>query len=69
MKYYSSIFFIASIGFNFWQRQYIHKQFYFMSIGCSLLTGMVFGCVKTSWFYVEQMDKLGEEYELSRMIK
>jgi hypothetical protein len=38
-------------------------------LGVSVLAGTIFGCVKTSWFYVEQMDKLGEEYELSRMMK
>ena len=25
--------------------------------------------VKTSWYFVEQMDRLGEEYELSRIVK
>ena len=30
---------------------------------------MIFAAVKTSWYYVEQMDKLGSDYELSRMMK
>ena len=31
--------------------------------------GSVAAMLKTSWYAVEQMDKLGEEYELSRIVK
>ena len=31
--------------------------------------GVFFAGVRTAWFYVEQMDKLGQEYELSRVVK
>lgn len=30
---------------------------------------MTYGSIKTGWFFVERLDKLGKEYELSRMIK
>ena len=33
------------------------------------MVGSLAACVKTSWYYVDQMDQLGEEYELSRAMK
>ena len=31
--------------------------------------GFCFAAARTSWYYVESLDKLGEQYELSRMVK
>ena len=68
-KYYCSIFLSTTMAFNYWQRQFVPRKFYLFSFTVSLFTGFLFSTVKTSWFYVQQMDKLGQEYELSRMMK
>ena len=69
ITYYTSGLLAATMGFNFWQRQYVPRKFYVFSIFSSMMAGTMLGCVKTSWYYVEQMDKLGQEYELSRVMK
>ena len=69
MKYYTAIFLSASMAFNFWQRRFVPRKFYLFSFGVSCFAGTVFATAKTSWYYVEMMDKLGQEYELSRMMK
>ena len=58
-KYYCSIFGVATIGFNFWQRQYVPRKFYAFSFSVAMLTGMIFAGVKTGWYFVEQLDQLG----------
>ena len=69
LKYYTSIFLTGCLGFNYWQRQYVPRKFYFFSFCISCSMGALFSSVKTAWYFVEQMDRLGQEYELSRMIK
>ena len=69
IKCYSFFSLLGFLSFNYWQRQYVPRRFYLLSIGISMAAGTFAGCLKTSWYYVEQMDKLGEEYELSRSIK
>jgi hypothetical protein len=34
-----------------------------------LVTGATYGTIRTSWYFVNQLDKLGRDYEISRMIK
>ena len=68
-KYYTSIFVALSLGFNYWQRSFVPRKFYLYTFGMNLLIGGMFASVKTSWYLVEQMDKLGSNYELSRMMK
>ena len=60
---------MGALGFNYWQRQYVPRKFYFFSFIVSGGMGALFAWVKTGWYFVEQMDKLGQEYELSRMVK
>ena len=69
MKYYTSMFITGSLAFNYWQRQYVPRKFYFFSAIISVSAGALFAWVKTNWFFIEQMDKLGQDYELSRMVK
>ena len=69
MKYYTLTFLTMALAFNYWQRQFVPRKFYAFSLGMSCFTGVVFGGVKTSWYFVEQLDKLGSNYELSRMMK
>ena len=63
------MFLLASLSFNYWQRQYVPRKFYAYCIGMSCIAGPLFASIKTSWFFVEKLDKLGQEYELSRMMK
>ena len=69
IKCYTTLAFASFLAFNFWQRRYLPRKFYFFSFGVSVMAGTLAACVKTSWYYVEQMDKLGQEYELSRAMK
>jgi hypothetical protein len=34
-----------------------------------LFAGVTYGSIKTGWYFVEKLDALGKDYELSRMIK
>ena len=68
-KYYCSISVTATLAFNYWQRAFVPRKFYFFSLGTAMVAGTIFGGVRTSWFFVEQMDRLGSNYELSRMMK
>ena len=52
-KYYSSIFLASTLAFNYWQRQYVPRKFYVFSTVVSLMSGVFFAGVKTSWYYVE----------------
>ena len=68
-KYYSTLFGIGCLGFTYWQRQYVPRKFYFYAGAVALSLSSVASMLKTSWYFVEQMDRLGEEYELSRIVK
>ena len=68
-KVYTAGFVTLATAFNYWQRHVVPRKFYIFTLGVSTLTAAVFSCVKTSWYYVEQMDRLGQDYELSRMMK
>ncbi len=34
-----------------------------------MLAGSIYSFTKTSWFIVEQIDALGKDYEISRIVK
>ena len=68
-RVFTSIFLTVGLGFNYWQRSYVPRKFYGFTIAASLVGGSIWAGVRTSWYFVEQMDKLGQEYELSRIVK
>jgi hypothetical protein len=48
---------------------YLPKPFFLFSGAIGIAIGGLYGCVRTSLFFVEQMDALGKDYELSRVMK
>ena len=52
-----------------WQKVFLRKWFYPFAIGTGMLMGFSFAMIKTGWFIVEQIDSLGKDYEISRIIK
>jgi hypothetical protein len=34
-----------------------------------LMAGGMYGTIKTGWYFVEKVDALGKDYEISRMMK
>ena len=56
-------------GFTFWQRMYLPKGFWIFTWTFGALSGIAFASIKTGYYGIEQLDKLGKEYELSRMVK
>lgn len=69
IKYYSLGFAGLALGFTYWQRVYIPRAFFPFSVLLGATAGIVYGSIKTTLFFVERLDQLGKEYELSRMIK
>ena len=59
MWYYNSIFLTSGLAFNFWQRSFVPLKFYPFTITLSLLAGTFFAALKSNWYTVEMMDKLG----------
>ena len=45
------------------------RWFYGIALTTGILTGSLYGVIKTGWFLVESVDALGKDYEISRMVK
>ena len=45
------------------------RPFYAFALGMGLAGGYLFGALRTTWYLVEQVDALGKDYELARMVK
>ena len=58
-----------AVGFNYYQRMFLPRKFYVVSFLSSGVLGAVSGAAKTSWYFIEKMDQLGDNYELARMVK
>jgi len=69
VKCYTTGFMALSIGFTYWQRTFLPRGFYPFALLMGAVAGVTYGSIKTGWYFVENLDKLGKDYELSRMIK
>jgi len=68
-KLYMVGFSVAALSFTHWQRVFLPRGFYIFAGLSGLFAGAMYGVLKTSWFFVETIDKLGKDYELSRILK
>ena len=68
-KLYATLFTAATLCFTYWQRAFVPRWFYFFSLTCGVTLGVTYGTIRTGWHLVENLDALGKDYELSRMIK
>ena len=59
----------AFFGFTYWQRRYLPRSFYVISLLTGILAGASYSSIKTGWYFVERLDALGKDYEISRMMK
>lgn len=59
----------AALGFTYWQRVYLPRWFHFFGASVGILTGASYGLIRSGWHIVENLDALGKEYEISRMMK
>ena len=66
---YSALFLSLTSGFTYWQRMYLPRGFWFFTGFFGIFSGVFMGTIKSGYFGIEQLDKLGKEYELSRLIK
>lgn len=69
VKYYSFGFLGMSVGFTYWQRMYLPRGFFPFAVLIGAFAGVTYGSIKTGWYFVEKLDQLGKDYELSRMVK
>ena len=69
VKYYTTMFVGMSLGFTYWQRIFLPRGFYPFAMFMGLFAGVTYGSIRTGFFFVEKLDALGRDYELSRMIK
>ena len=59
----------ATTAFSVWQRRFIPRSFIVFAATIGSVTGCAYGCIRTAWFFTEQLDALGANYELSRVVK
>jgi hypothetical protein len=69
VKCYTVGFVGLSLGFTYWQRIFLPRGFYPFAVFMGVFAGVAFGSIKTGWYFVEKLDSLGKDYEISRMIK
>lgn len=69
VKCYTVGFVGLSLCFTYWQRIFLPRGFYPFAILMGAFAGVTYGSIKTGWYFVEKLDQLGKDYELSRMIK
>jgi hypothetical protein len=68
-KLYTIGFSALALSFTYWQRIFLPRGFYFFALSMGILVGTAYGTIRTGWFMVERLDRLGKEYELARMVK
>lgn len=66
---WSGVFGGLLVGFTYWQRIFLPKPFYIFSAVTGVALGMTFAAIQTGKTAIEDLDKLGKEYELSRLVK
>ena len=69
MRYYAFGFSILAFSFTYWQRSFLPRGFHIFSLMVGASAGVAYASIKTSLMFIEKMDALGKEYELSRMVK
>ena len=69
IKIYAMGFTSAGLAFNYWQRSFLPRSFYFFTATMGLLSGAAYASIRTGWYLVERVDALGKDYELSRIVK
>ena len=68
-KVYALYFGLFTTGFAYWQRRFIPKSFIGFGALMGISSGIAYGCIRTGWYFVEQVDSLGKDYEISRLVK
>ena len=68
-KLYAFSFATFALGFTYWQRAFVPRSFFALSLTVGTLTGATYGVIRTGWHLVENVDALGKDYEISRMMK
>ena len=68
-KLYSSCFCAMGLGFVYWQRRFVPRSFFLLGGSLGLFAGVSYAAIRTGWYFVEQVDMLGKDYVISRMIK
>ena len=56
IKYYTFGFIGLSLAFTYWQRVYIPRGFFAVSIMLGGAAGVFYGTIKTSSYFVERLD-------------
>ena len=68
-KYYSLSFTGLALGFTYWQRIFLPRGFYPFAVFMGCFAGTMYASLKTGWYFVEKIDRLGKDYEISRIMK
>ena len=68
-KLYGTMFCIGTLGFTYWQRTVVPRWFFLVAFTVGAFAGTTYGLVRTGWHIVENLDALGKDYEISRMMK
>ena len=68
-KIYAFMFTTTGLAFNYWQRAFLPRSFYFFTLSMGLFSGYAYASLRTAWYMVERVDALGKDYELSRIVK
>ena len=69
IKLFALFFSGAALSFTYWQRAFVPRWFFLVSLGVGGLAGASYGLIRTGWHLVEHVDALGKDYEISRMMK
>ena len=69
MKVYATIGALTTMSFSYWQRAYLSRWFYGIAFTTGVVTGSLYGIIRTGWYFCETVDALGKDYEISRMLK
>lgn len=59
----------ACCAFTFWQRQFLPRSFFVFSLLIGVAGGVSLGTLMSGGYFVQSLDKLGKEYEISRIMK
>lgn len=68
-KKYSIYFSAFTLSFVYWQRMFLPRWFFLPASLFGVFMGTTYGIISSSRIIIENLDKLGKEYQLSRMVK
>ena len=69
MKLFASVGAMTTLAFSFWQRAHLPRWYYPIAMTTGLMTGALYGLIRTGWHLCESVDALGKDYEISRLLK